>query len=153
MCVPVNLREHAEWVAGDPFARSLGIELIEAGPGTSVVAMTVREEMLNSHETAHGGVVFSLADAAFAAASNSHGSLAVALEISINYVAPATLGDRLVAEAREESLGRRIGVYRLKVTKKDGTLVAIAQATAYRKQTSVEAPMPHRPHSTEPGPQ
>ena len=129
----MSVYEHAERAAGDPFARCLGIELVEAGPGYSTVAMRVREEMLNSHDTAHGGVVFSLADAAFAAASNSHGPLAVALEISINYVAPARLGERLLAEAREESLWRRIGVYRLQVTKEDGTLVAVAQATAYRK--------------------
>ena len=76
-----------------------------------------------------------MADQAFAVASNSRGPLAVALEVSINYVAPAYPGDRLVAEAREENLGRRIGVYRLQVTREDGTLVAVAQATAYRKQT------------------
>jgi acyl-CoA thioesterase len=145
----MSVQDHAERAAGDPFACSLGIELIEAGPGCSVVAMTVRKEMLNSHDTAHGGVVFSLADAAFAAASNSHGPLAVALEVSINYVAPAFLGERLLAEAREESLGRRIGVYRLKVTKEDGTLVAVAQATAYRKNQN--QPVGER-HSTEPQP-
>jgi acyl-CoA thioesterase len=143
----MSIQEHAERAAGDPFARCLGIELVEAGPGCSVVAMTVREEMLNSHDTAHGGVVFSLADAAFAAASNSHGPLAVALEVSINYVSPARAGERLIAEAREESLGRRIGVYRLKVTKEDGTLVAVAQATAYRKQTPVGARHSEKPLS------
>jgi len=130
----LSLWEHAEWVAGDPFARSLGVELLEVGEGTGVVAMTVRQDMLNSHDTAHGGAIFSLADAAFAVASNSHGPLAVALEISISYVAPAWLGERLTAKAREESLSRRIGVYRLRVTKDDGTLVAVAQATAYRKK-------------------
>jgi len=129
----LSVRTHAERAAGDPFARSLGIELIEAGPGSSIVALTVRPEMLNSADTVHGGVVFSLADAAFAAASNSHGPLAVALQVSINYVTPAYLGERLVAEAHEESLGRRIGVYRLTVTKEDGSLVAVALATAYRK--------------------
>jgi len=133
-----SIREHAEWVAGDPFARSLGVELIEVAPGYGKVAMTVRDDMLNSHDTAHGGAVFSLADAAFAVASNSHGPLAVALEVSINYVAPAFPGDRLVAEAREENLGRRIGVYRLQVTREDGTLVAVAQATAYRKQQAAD---------------
>jgi acyl-CoA thioesterase len=134
------LREHAEWVAGDPFARSLGVELIEVAPGYGVVAMRVRADMLNSHETAHGGAVFALADAAFAVASNSHGPLAVALEISINYVSPARVGDRLVAEAREETQGRRVGVYRLKVSKEDGTVVALAQATAYRKSQNQSAP-------------
>ena len=129
----MDLYRHAEWGAGDPFARSLGVELIEVAPGYAKLAMVVREDMLNSHDTAHGGAVFSLADAAFAVASNSHGPLAVALEVSIHYVAPAYPGDRLVAEAREESQGRRIGVYRLQVTNQEGTLVAVAQATAYRK--------------------
>jgi acyl-CoA thioesterase len=100
--------------------------------------MVVRPDMLNSHDTAHGGAIFSLADAAFAVASNSHGPLAVALEISVNYVAPARAGERLIAEAREESQGRRIGVYRLRVTKEDGTVVALAQATAYRKASYQE---------------
>jgi acyl-CoA thioesterase len=130
---PLSLLEIAKKTVGDPFARQLGVELEEIRPGYSRVAMTVGQEMLNSHHTAHGGVIFGLADVAFAAASNSHGPPAVALQVSINYVAPVSLGTRLYAEATEESLGRRIGVYRLTVTKEDGTLVATCQATAYRK--------------------
>jgi acyl-CoA thioesterase len=129
----MSLQEIASLTVGDPFARSLGVELIDVRPGYCRVAMIVQPAMLNSHHTAHGGVIFSLADVAFAAASNSHGPLAVALQVSINYVAPVSQGTRLYAEATEESLGRRIGVYRLTVTKEDGTLVATCQATAYRK--------------------
>jgi acyl-CoA thioesterase len=133
----MSLEQIAQTVGRDPFARSLGIEVLEVGEGYSKVAMTVDERMLNSHDTAHGGVIFSLADAAFAVASNSHGQLAVALNVSINYVAPVGPGTRLIAEATEESLGRRIGLYRLAVTAEDGTLVALCQATAYRKHQPV----------------
>jgi acyl-CoA thioesterase len=133
----MTLEQIAQTVGQDPFARSLGIEVLEFGAGYSKVAITVEERMLNSHRMAHGGVIFSLADAAFALASNSHGQLAVALNVTIGYVAPVAPGTRLIAEATEESLGRRIGLYRLIVRAEDGTLVATCQATAYRKSQPV----------------
>jgi acyl-CoA thioesterase len=136
----MTLEQIAQAVGQDPFARSLGIEILEFGTGHSKVAVTVSEQMLNSHHTAHGGVIFSLADVAFALACNSHGQLAVALNVSINYIAPVAPGTRLLAEATEESLGRRIGLYRLVVTTEDGTLVATCQATAYRKSQPVVQP-------------
>ena len=71
-----QIRQHMEH---DPFARFLGIELLELGEGYSRVALTVQDHMLNFHGLPHGGVIFSLADAAFAAACNSHGQVAVAL--------------------------------------------------------------------------
>jgi acyl-CoA thioesterase len=133
----VNLDQIAQAVGQDPFARSLGIEVIAFDEGYSKVAVTVNRQMLNSHDTAHGGLVFTLADVAFALACNSHGRLAVALNVSINYVAPVSSGTRLIAEATEESLGHRIGLYRLVVRTEDGTLVATCQATAYRKNQPV----------------
>ena len=134
----MSLEHIVREIARDPFARSLGIELLEIREGYSKVAMTLGEHMLNSHGTAHGGILFTLADVAFAAASNSHGQVAVALNVTINYVAPVLPGTRLVAEATEESLGRRIGLYRLRVAAEDGTPVALCQATAYRKSQSIE---------------
>ncbi len=133
----MSLEQIAQTVGQDPFARALGIELLAIREGYSKVAMTVREWMLNAHGTAHGGVIFSLADFTFALACNSHGQLAVALNASINYVSPVAPGTRLIAEATEESLGRRIGLYRLVVTAENGTLVATCQATAYRKNQPV----------------
>ena len=121
-------------ISEDPFARFLGIELLELYEGYSKVTMTVGEHMLNFHGIPHGGIIFSLADSAFAAASNSHGQVAVALNVSINYLAAVPLGTRLYAEASEESLGRRIALYRLTVTAEDGTLVALCHGTVYRKQ-------------------
>ena len=133
----MTLEQIAQAVGQDPFARFLGVEVLEVGEGYSKVAVTIDEHMLNSHRTAHGGLIFTLADVAFALACNSHGRLAVALNVSIHYVAPVLPSTRLIAEATEESLGRRIGLYRLVVSAEDGTLVATCQATAYRKNQPV----------------
>ena len=127
---PNRIRER---IADDPFARHLGIELLAISEGYGKVTLTIAEHMLNFCGIPHGGVIFSLADAAFAAASNSHGQLAVALNVSISFLAAVPLGARLTAEATEESLGRRTALYRLAVTMEDGTLVALAHGTVYRK--------------------
>jgi acyl-CoA thioesterase len=121
----------------DPFARLLGIELLEVRQGYSRCTMTVGQQMLNFAGIPHGGAIFSLADVAFGAASNSHGQLAVALNVSISFVAAVPHGTRLYAEATEESLGRRTALYRLAVTAQDGTLVALGQGTVYRKNQSL----------------
>ncbi|MBN1429986.1 MAG: hydroxyphenylacetyl-CoA thioesterase PaaI [Anaerolineae bacterium] len=121
----------------DPFAQFLGIELLDMRDGYAKTALTVQENMLNAHGTPHGGVVFSLADAAFAAASNSHGQVAVALDVDIHFVTAASLGTRLYAEATEEHLGHRIALYRLAVTTEDGTLIALCHGTVYRKEQSL----------------
>ena len=122
-----------EKIRGDPFARSLGIELLELAPGYSKMRMTVREEMLNFHGIPHGGAIFSLADAAFAAASNAHGTQAVALEMTVYYLATVGVGVTLYAEAREEKLGRRTALYHIRVTDADGRLIAACQGLVYRR--------------------
>lgn len=127
-------------ISQDPFASFLGIELVALEPGYSKVSMVVGEHMLNFHGTPHGGVIFSLADAAFAAASNSHGQTAVALSVGINYLAAVPVGTQLYAEATEESLRHRTALYRLAVTTEDNTLVALAQGTVYRRKEEWLAP-------------
>jgi acyl-CoA thioesterase len=122
-----------ERIDRDPFAHFLGIELLEVREGYSKCTMTVGQQMLNFAGIPHGGAIFSLADVAFGAASNSHGQLAVALNVSINFIAAVPPGTRLYAEATEESLGRRTALYRLAVTAEDGALVALCQGTVYRK--------------------
>ncbi len=117
----------------DAFARSIGIELIETEPGRAVVAMTLTLNHLNGVGTAHGGALFSLADFAFAVASNSRGLVAVALNTTISFVKAVSEG-RLTATAREESLSPRIGVYAVEVKDEKGELVALFQGTAYRKK-------------------
>jgi acyl-CoA thioesterase len=130
----MNREQIFQRISQDPFALSLGIELLQLGQGYSKVSMTVGEHMLNFHGIPHGGAIFSLADAAFAAASNSHGQTAVALNVSISYLAAVPSGTRLYAEATEENLGNRTALYRLAVTTEAGTLVALAHGTVYRKR-------------------
>ncbi|MBI4840084.1 MAG: hydroxyphenylacetyl-CoA thioesterase PaaI [candidate division NC10 bacterium] len=124
-------------ISQDPFARRMGIELQELRPGYSRVAMTLTQDMLNFHGIPHGGAIFSLADAAFAAAGNSHGQKAVALSMTINYLAATTPGARLVAEAEELRKGNRSGFYQITVRTEGGDLIATCQAVVHRKSESL----------------
>jgi acyl-CoA thioesterase len=121
----------------DPFAHLLGatIEIIE--PGYSRVSLVVTASMLNFHGMTHGGLLFSLGDIAFAAASNSHGQIALALNVATSFIRPTGVGDHLVAEAREVHLGGATALYDIVITEKNSQqLVAKSQATVYRKRTS-----------------
>ncbi len=124
-------------IAGDPFADRMGIELEELRPGYSRVSMTLAPDMVNFHGITHGAAIFALVDAAFAAAGNSHGQVAVALDMSISFVAATQPGQRLVAEAHEEHLGRRTALYHITVRDEHGQLVASSHGTVYRKRESV----------------
>jgi acyl-CoA thioesterase len=96
----------------------------EAREGYARVRMTVRADMLNGHATTHGGMVFALADTAFAYACNSRNVATVAQSATISFLAPSTAGDVLIAEAREASLVNRSGVYHVSVTAADGRRIA-----------------------------
>ena len=133
----MSLKQILQHMEQDPFARFLGIELLELREGYSKTALVVQDHMLNFHGLPHGGAIFSLADAAFAAACNSYGQVAVALHVDISFLDAVEVGTRLIAEATEEHLGGRTGLYRLTVTKEDGTLVALAHGTAYRKKQTL----------------
>ncbi|MBI4572057.1 MAG: hydroxyphenylacetyl-CoA thioesterase PaaI [candidate division NC10 bacterium] len=124
-------------ISQDPFAGWMGIELQELRPGYSRVAMTLTPQMVNFHGIPHGGAIFSLADAAFAAAGNSHGQAAVALSMTINYLAATSPGARLVAEAQELRKGHRSGFYQIMVRTESGDLVAACQAVVHRKNESL----------------
>ena len=115
----------------DPFVNHLGAEFTEAGPGRAVACLTLGEEHMNFNGTCHGGVLFSLADAAFGLASNSHGRLAAAVDGHIGFAAPARAGDRLVATAVEIKRSNRIGTYRVEVQRADGDPVATFTGTVY----------------------
>lgn len=121
-------------IAGDPFADRMGIELEELRPGYSRVSMTLASDMVNFHSIPHGAAIFALVDAAFAAAGNSHGQVALALDMSISFVAATRPGQRLVAEAREEHLGRRTALYHMTVRDEEGRLIASSHGTVYRKR-------------------
>lgn len=119
----------------DPFARLLGAEVEIPAPGRSRVTLTVTDDMLNFHGTTHGGVIFSLGDIAFAAASNSRGQTAVALNVGIHFLKATTAGDRLVAEAAEQSASGPTALYDITVTDaRTGELVAKSQDLVYRKK-------------------
>lgn len=87
----------------DPFARFIGANVEILKPGHSRVTLTITDDMVNFHGNTHGGVIFALGDIAFAAASNSHGQTAVALNVGINFLKPTNSGDELIAEAMEQS--------------------------------------------------
>ncbi len=118
---------------GDPFARQLGVELAQVRPGYAVARLVVTGSMLNVNRVTHGGVLFTLADTAFEAASNSRGRVALALNVNLNFVKATGPGECLTATATEENLTRRTGLYRILVVDSMGDLVAEMSGLVYRK--------------------
>ena len=110
--------------ARDLAAQALGIEILDVAPGAVRVAMVVRPDMLNGHGTCHGGMLFALADTAFAFACNSYGEAMVAAGASIEFLAAAARGERLIATASETSRTARHGIYDVAVARPSGELVA-----------------------------
>ncbi|GAC1575108.1 MAG: hydroxyphenylacetyl-CoA thioesterase PaaI [Candidatus Elarobacter sp.] len=119
-------------LARDRASQALGIVLEDARPGWARASLTVVESMVNGYGIAHGGVTFTLADSAFAFACNSRNEANVALQASISFVSAAKLGDRLVAEAQEQSSKGRTGVCDITVTNGDGELVALFRGVSAR---------------------
>ena len=122
--------------ANDRASQGLGISLLAVEPGIARVTMQVRPDMVNGHGICHGGLIFTLADSAFAFACNSHGPATVAAAVAIDFLAPARIGDVLTAEARERWLGGRTGLYDLAVTRADGTVIAHARGRSHRLQVA-----------------
>ena len=116
----------------DPFSKWLGIERLKDAPGTSILRLTVRNEMLNGFAIAHGGITYSLADSALAFASNAHGIQSVSVETSISHTLPVKEGDILTATAEEKSLSKRIGIYHVTITNQHNATVALFKGTVYR---------------------
>jgi acyl-CoA thioesterase len=116
----------------DPASQALGMTLDEIRPGYARMRMRVREDMLNGHGTCHGGYIFMLADSAFAFACNSHNFNTVGAGCTIDYLAPGRAGDMLVAEAVEQALSGKTGVYDVVVTDEDGRKVALFRGKSHR---------------------
>jgi acyl-CoA thioesterase len=114
----------AMW-ADDRTSRALGMEVLEVGPGRARLRMRIRADMCNGHHICHGGMIFTLADSAFAYACNSHNKVTVANNCTITFVASAREGDMLTAEALERHRGGRSGVCDVTVTDQAGKLVAV----------------------------
>ncbi len=125
-----KLREQA---AAQKIAERLGIMLEEVTPGYARASMVCREDMSNILGMIHGTAVFALLDEAFQAAVNSHGTVAVALNMSLTFHQAPKLGERLTATAREIHTGRRLATCFIEATDANGALVASCQALAYRK--------------------
>ena len=122
----------------DPFARHLGTEIVEIRPGYAKTRLKLNDNLLNFVKIPHGAVVFAVADQAFAAAANSRGNVAVALNVSITFLAAAGPGATLVAEAEEVSCGGRTASYQIMVRDEKGKVIATFQGLVYRKDTPLE---------------
>lgn len=122
----------------DQYAAHTGIELIDVEPGRATARMVLKKEHLNGLGSVQGGAIFTLADFAFAAASNSHGTVAVAINVNISFVKAVSEGV-LTAEARELSANPKIGTYMVEIKDQSGNLIAIFQGMAYRKKEPVVA--------------
>ncbi len=127
-----------ELARGDPFSRALGIELEEIGPGYARVSLRLSHQHMNFLGLVHGGVIFSLADAGFAAASNSYGTRAVALHVSVDYLRPPRPGSRLEAEVRKGAQAGKMGHYLMEVRDDSGETVARLSGWAYHTKRPLE---------------
>ena len=121
-----------EFFTQDAYAKHSGIELLSVSPGHAVAQMPIRPHHLNAVGSVQGGAIFTLADFAFAAASNAHGKVAVAINVSITFMKAASSGT-LRAEAREVSVNPKLGSYTVNITDEHNALIAVFQGLVYRK--------------------
>ena len=125
--------------ARDRAAQALGIKIVRVQPGASLLTMTVRSDMVNGHHICHGGMIFSLADTAFAYACNSYNKNTVASACHIDFLAPAKEGETLEAEVVEQSASGRTGVYDITVRNNHGKTIALFRGKSYRINGEVNA--------------
>jgi acyl-CoA thioesterase len=119
-----------EFWTSDTAARDLGLQLVSVAPGTAKLTMTVTDRMINGHGICHGGMIFMLADSAFAIACNTRPNRFVGQQCTIVYLKAAKRGDTLVAVAKERSRSARSGIYDVTVTLEDGTVIAEFMGTS-----------------------
>ena len=132
-------RAAAALYATDRASQSHGIRIVEVRPGQARLSMIVRPDMVNGHRICHGGMVFTLADSAFAFACNSHNDNTVAAGATIDFLAPAHEGDELSAVALEVWRSRRNGIYEITVTNQKGTRIALFRGRSHRIEGHVVA--------------
>lgn len=109
----------------DRASRFLGMTLEELRPGYARVTMAVTDQMANGQDLCHGGMIFSLADSSFGFACNSRNQRALAASCSIEFLAPARVGDTLTSECREQAVAGRTGIYDARVVNQSGELIAL----------------------------
>ncbi len=127
------MKDIEEFIANDLLARHLGIEIVEYSEGRARAKMEITSHHLNSAGILHGGATFALADTVFAVASNSHGTLAVAINASVSFFKAVRSG-LIFAEAEEVSINPRLATYLIKVQDEKGDAIALFQGTVYRKK-------------------
>ena len=119
-------------VEKEPFTRKFDLKLIDVQEGYAKVGMAFTEDMENIFGMAHGGALFALIDESFEVASNSHGTMAVALNMNINYISSPAPGSYLTAEAKEFNKTKKTASYDIRVTDGQSNLIAACQALVYR---------------------
>ena len=126
-----------KFIEKDNFAKHLGVEVLDYSPGRAKARMALKDHHLNSAGTVHGGAIFSLADAVFSVASNSRGTLALAINVSISFFKAVRTGV-LIASAEEVSINPKLATYLITVRDGEGNKIALFQGTVYRKKDSLE---------------
>jgi acyl-CoA thioesterase len=130
--------------ASDHASKSLGMKILDVGPGTASITMTVRRDMLNGFAICHGGFITTLADSAFAFACNSYNELTVAAGITVDFIAPAHEGDVLTAVGKEIALTGRTGIYDVEVKNQHGKRVAMFRGRSSRLKDRNVVPWPQQ---------
>jgi len=118
-------------LSADAASRNLGMRLEEVKPGSARLRMTVRPDMVNGHGLCHGGIVFALADSAFAVACNTYDAVTVAAAASIDFLAPARVNDELTAQAREVWRSKRSGIYEIVVSNQRSEAIALFRGRSH----------------------
>jgi len=122
----------------DRLIHLFGMEVTDVEPGRAVVSMTVGRNHVNAANVCHGATMFALADVAFALACNSHGDLALAVEMSISFLRAVPPDERITATCTEKHRGKRLGSYHIEVTDGSGKPVALLKATAFVTDQKLE---------------
>jgi acyl-CoA thioesterase len=137
MSTEINTRDLMRYFKKDKFAQFIGIELLDVREGWAKAVLEIKDHHLNGLKSVHGGVIYSLADLAFAAAANSTGRVAVAINNTISYV-KAPQGTVIYAEAREVSQNHKLATYAVNVTDAQGEIIAVFQGMVYRKSHKID---------------
>ncbi len=123
----------------DRASQSLGMRILEVRPGYARLAMKVREDMVNGHQICHGGLIFTLADSAFAFACNTYDLVTVAAAGTIEFLLAGRLGDELTATAEERTRSKRTGVYDVSVHNQRGECIALFRGRSHQIGGSISA--------------
>jgi acyl-CoA thioesterase len=137
----MNATQIQNFFRNDRFAEYVGIELLEVSPGKARARLEIDDRHLNAVGVAHGAAIFSLADLVFAVASNSHGTVALGVNVSVSFMKAARRGI-LTAEAEEVSINPKLATYLIRVLDEEENLIALFQGTVYRKRDSLDAHLP-----------